>query len=1126
MPVSRARGWLILALIALPGPAALAASPRDALLDGFEHPPAEARPQVWWHWMSGNVDLAGAKLDLAWMQRIGIGGVHTFTGGGLGEPHVIDPPVDFLSETWRATFRETTRLARASGMEVTIAGSPGWSETGGIWVAPENAMKKYVWSETQLRGGGPVDLVLAQPPAVAGPFLGVRRTFNPPPQELKGDVYRDSVLIAFPTPAAELLEVAPAFFANGAPLDLSPLRAADLSTSVRLPIPEGQSSAAIDAVFERPTTIAALTLGLAKVADVEIQAGNDAAELRTLLKAAADPSEMPAPQQTYSFAATRAKVFRIVLTRPAPKPLFPDLPPRLAKRPAPPSDFLLTRLDLTGGARVSRFESKAGFQSTIDGRAQATAAADRDAVIPLDGVVDLSDKLDAQGRLRWNAPAGRWTLLRFGWSLTGQTNGPAQAKDTGLEVDKLDPRLVREYLEHYLSIYSEAMQAPLGDGSVQNLLTDSWEAGVQNWTPTLLTQFKARRGYDPLRYLPVLAGRVVADPATSERFLWDFHRTLEEALADNHYGVIAQVLHEHGMRYYTEAQGDTPRAIGDGFAIKSRADVPTGEFWYRAFATAPGQPTLQADLREAASAAHVYGKPLAAAESLTVAAGTDPWAFSPAMLKPVIDEIFAGGINRILLHESHHQPLLHAAPGLMLGFFGQFFNRNDTWAEDAGPWVDYLSRTSYLLQRGRFVADVLCFYGEERNLTEINQDRFESGVPEGFGYDYINAEALSALTVQDGSVLAPSGLRYRIVYVPPQVTRYSLPTLRKLRELVAGGAVLVAARPAGGLGVLSPDAEVSALADEIWGPNPAASGAHRFAQGRVYASTDLRAALDAEGIVDDVMVEPCVPACRIRAVHRRTDEADIYFLSNQDAAPRTTRVRFRVKNRVPELWRADTGTTEPLSFQSTAQGITVPLSFAAHDAFFVVLRDAPPHSRDVPSHPRVVRPPPRMREILRVEGPWKVRFQSGRGAPQSAAFRQLIDWRTSPDEGIRYFSGAATYHTSLRLPSFPTSRRQRLRLDLGSVHELAVVFLDGAPVGTAWHAPFEIDLPPGVKPGRHELTIRVDNLWVNRLIGDEQPGATRVAFAPQSPYTATSPLLPSGLLGPVRILATTGEPPN
>jgi len=1094
--------------------AAQAATPdADPLLAGFRQPPPAARPQVWWHWMNGNVNLEGAKLDLAWMQRIGIGGIHTFTGGGLGEPHVVEPPVDFLGDQWRATFQATTRLARAAGMEVTIAGSPGWSETGGIWVAPEDAMKKYVWSETRVAGGRFLDLILAQPPAATGPFLGVKHRFNPAPSELHGDLYRDSLVVAFPTPAAELVDAASAFSSRTGPVDMSSLHAADLAATVSLPIAEGESSAYLDAAFDRPTTIAALVLGLGKVADLEIQAGNDRANLKSLLKARADPSESPAPEQTYSFSPTRAKIFRIILTRPAPKPLFPDLPARLSKPPEPPSVFMLTRLELCGGARISRFESKSGFQASIDAEAPPTATADRDAAIPASSVINLTDKLEVGGRLRWSAPPGRWTIVRLGWSLTGQTNGPAQARDTGLEVDKLDPVLVRGYLEHYLDIYRDAMQEPLGAASVQSLLTDSWEAGVQNWTPTLLAQFKTRRGYDPVPYVPALIGRVVADSAISERFLWDFHRTLEEALADNHYGVIAQVLHERGMNYYTEAQGDTPRAIGDGLAIKSRADIPTAEYWYRAFATAPGQPSLKADLREAASAAHLYGKPLAAAESLTVAAGSDPWAFSPAMLKPVVDEIFASGINRILLHESHHQPLLREAPGLTLGFFGQFFNRNDTWAEHAGGWVEYLSRTSYLLQQGSFAADIAYFYGEERNLTEIYLERFERDVPNGYAYDFLNAEALLTLTLgRDGAVATPSGMHYRVLYVPTAVRRYSLPVLRKLRDLVADGAVLVAVRPLSGLGVQARDADVSAVVDELWGPAGEAAEPRKYGKGRVYTHPDLTAALNAEAIAPDVAVsEPCAADCGLMSLHRHTPDADIYFLSNRENSPRTLRIVFRVKNLVPALWRAESGDTQQLAYHQTPQGVEVQLPFEAKDAFFVVFRGAAPHSRELAAQPAPA-------ELMKISGPWQVHFQAGRGAPERSTFAQLGDLSTWEDTGIKFFSGTASYSTTISFPAQPASSQRKLVLDLGVVHELAAVYLDGRLLGTVWHAPFRINLPPDLKGGAHGLEIRVDNLWVNRLIGDKQPGATAVAFAPQSPYSANSPLMPSGLIGPVRIL--------
>jgi hypothetical protein len=973
----------------------------DPLLAEFLNPPNVARPQVWWHWMSGNVSLEGAKLDLAWMQRVGIGGIHAFSGGGLGEPHVIEPPVDFMTDQWKSVFRQTTQLARAAGMEVTIAGSPGWSETGGIWVEPRNAMKKYVWSETRVQGGRLFVGHLAQPPATTGPFLAAKANRRgTSAKELVGDLFEDSVVIAFPTPAAESAVGVPRYTSSVGPIDLSPLKDADLANTVELPIREGTATAWVQAAFDGPTTLAGLTLGLGTAANVEVQTSDDGIHFRRVVSAAADPAETPAPQQTYAFPASTGKVFRVLLTAPPPKSPLPDLPPGSSLAPPPLRAFAITRLNFSGGARVDRFESRAGFQSTVDPAAGSTPSAATNAVIPINGVVDLTGQLQSDGRLAWTPPRGKWTVLRFGWSLTGQTNGPAEPTDTGLEVDKLDPTLVRDYLERYLELYRSAMGATLDASNVQNLLTDSWEAGVQNWTSTLLTQFKARRGYDPMPFMPVLAGRVVADSATSERFIWDFHRTLKEILADNHQGVLAQVLHEHGMGYYTEAQGDTPRAIGDGMTMKARSDIPTAEFWYRPFAADPGQPSLKADLEEAASASHVYGKKLAASESLTVAAGSDPWSFSPAMMKPVADEIFAHGINRILIHESHHQPLIDSEPGLVMGFFGQYFNRNDTWAPEAGAWVSYLARTSYLLQRGQFVADVAYFYGEERNLTERYQHQFELGIPQGYAHDFINPEALmTLLSVKDGRLITPSGMSYRVLYLPSYVTRLTLPAMSKIRDLVAAGAVLVGKKPVGGLGIESSDAAVEAVAVQLWGTVSEKSSVRAFGKGRVYTIADLSAALVAERVTPDVSVDGATAGDAFFSVHRKDAENDIYFISNRQKSEERLKVKFRVHGKLPEIWHAEDGKIEPASYQmADDDGVDVRLHLDPDEAVFVVFRrNASASTWNVPRVTSEV--------LTTLNGTWTVQFQPGRGAPATASFDRLIDWTVSSDDRIKYFSG-------------------------------------------------------------------------------------------------------------------------
>jgi hypothetical protein len=418
-----------------------------------------------------------------------------------------------------------------------------------------------------------------------------------------------------------------------------------------------------------------------------------------------------------------------------------------------------------------------------------------------------------------------------------------------------------------------------------------------------------------------------------------------------------------------------------------------------------------------------------------------------------------------------------------------------------------------LLQQGSYVADIAYYYGEERNLTEIFLDRFDHDVPNGFAYDFFNAEALLSLTpAQDGAVAAPSGMRYRVLFVPSTVRHYSLPVLRKLRDLVADGAVLVAARPLGGLGVQARDADVSAVVDELWGPPGAASEPRMYGRGRVYAHPDLIAALNGEAISPDVAIgEPCAGDCGLMSLHRHTPEADIYFLSNRQNAARTLRLTFRVKDLVPELWRAESGVIQQLAYRQTAQGVEAQLRFDANDAFFVVFRKTTPHSPEFAAQSAPV-------ELMRIQGPWQVRFQSGRGAPERSTFAQLRDLSTFEDAGIRFFSGTASYSTTISVSAQPASLQRKWVLDLGEVHELAMVFLDGRLLGTVWHAPFTIGLPADLKAGAHALEIRVDNLWVNRLVGDKQPGATPVAFAPQSPYSANSPLMPSGLIGPVRML--------
>jgi hypothetical protein len=352
-------------------------------------------------------------------------------------------------------------------------------------------------------------------------------------------------------------------------------------------------------------------------------------------------------------------------------------------------------------------------------------------------------------------------------------------------------------------------------------------------------------------------------------------------------------------------------------------------------------------------------------------------------------------------------------------------------------------------------------------------------------------------------------MSYRALFLPDQVTRLTGPAARKIRDLAAAGAVVVGPKPIGSLGLGATDKDIRRIADEVWGPDEAPQG-HAIGRGRVYRT--LAAALAAERIAPDAAFQTGDADPEILALHRRTDDADIYFVSNQRDRAEDVQATFRVEGKAPEIWRAETGAVEAASYRpGPGQGTTMPLRLAPHEAVFVVFRK-PASAAEWQA------PAPRTEVLATLEGPWSVRFEGGRGAPPQASFDQLRSWTESLDSGVKYFSGAATYRKTVKAPASWFGRGERIVLDLGDVRELAAVSVNGKTVATTWHAPYRVDVTDALRRRDNEIEIKVVNLWPNRLIGDKQPGAIPVTFAPISPYRADSPLLTSGLLGPVRLL--------
>jgi alpha-L-rhamnosidase len=1100
---------------------ALAQSQTDSLKQGFENPPEGARPRVWWHWMNGNITQEGIKLDLEWMHRAGIAGFQNFDAA-LSTPQVVPKRLAYMTPEWKDAFKYATTLADQFGMEEAIAGSPGWSESGGPWVPGSEGMKKYVWSETVIEGGKPFSGELPHPPKTTGAFQneGIHDQ-QPPPGTLPiPEYYADTVVVAFKRPAQDVPVTAEnaKITASGGSPDFAMLSDGDLEKTTKVPIPAVGQNAWIQYEFAQPQTIRAITFVTPDPGFIEaflvgtpektLEASDDGTTFRPVATLTGPSS----PEHTISFAPVTAKFFRVTFKRTPPPPL-PEWAEGIdpssfgVKVPPPPTDYLITELVLHAGARVNHFEEKAAFVPVEDLYGFATPSTDAQNSISKSDVIDLTSKMSSDGKLDWTPPPGDWVVLRFGYSLLGITNHPATAEATGLEVDKMDRKFVKNYFEKYLDSYKETVgPALMGKKGITYVINDSWEAGSQNWTDNMIAQFKKLRGYDPVPWMPVLAGHVVESSEASDRFLWDFRKTIADLIATEHYGQLEETLHERNMGHYGESHEGGRAFVADGMEVKKYNEIPMSAMWTQTPGVNKEQFGYNADDRESASVAHLYGQNIAAAESMTAAAA--PWAWSPATLKPTADQEFLNGINRFVIHESAHQPLVDKAPGMTLGPFGQWFNRNETWAEQANVWIDYLARTSFLLQQGHFGADLLYFYGEDSNLTAIF-GRTAPDVPAGYGFDYVNADALiHDVSVSKGLITSKSGMTYKVLGLDPYSKHMSLPVLKAIAKLVREGAIVAGPKPADDPSQADDQAEFSKLNNELFGDG---TGVQTVGKGKVYAGQSLGDVFKTLNVPPDFDYTKPQGDSRLLFAHRKLSDGDLYFVDNRGDSGAMVDATFRVAGKAPELWYAETGTTKPASFKVVDGRTTVPLKLEPWGTVFVVFRKPTKEtSFTVPKTSEST--------LTSVEGPWTVSFQPGRGAPASITVDSLASWSQSSDPGVKYFSGIGTYTKTLQAPADWFKNGAHLWIDLGDVKNLAEVTVNGKSLGVVWHAPYRVDVTSALKPGANEISVKVVNAWVNRLIGDQQPGATKYTFADVKPYKASSPLLPSGLLGPVAVI--------
>jgi len=1301
-------------------------NPSTDLDQSFLNPPASAKPFTWWHWMNGNVTKDGITRDLEAMAQVGIGGFQTFAASS-GIP---TGPAEYLSPLWIDLMKHAAIEAGRLGLEFDMHNCMGWSSSGGSWITPELSMQQVVWSENFVKGGQTVSTKLKQP---------FKRL----------DYYKNTIVIAFPSVEGEngsAVEQTKKITLNGKPVNAEDINSFDFLTGIEAisadPSKPSYLLYEFDQAFEA-RSISINSTGIRRKGKnlgdhIILEASDDGANFKKVaeLSKLSDNVELPA---TAGFPAVKAKYFRLMI----------------------PKALKISTVSLSASESLNEWTFKANYpklgkfnpEIELDVNS-ADDGLDLGAINPED-VIDITKYMNELGELNWDAPAGHWTILRFGHTTTGATNHPAEGKGLGLECDKYNQEALDFHFNYMLENLLPAIQ-PLAENGKFGMLIDSYEVDNQNWTTKMPEEFYARKGYSLINYLPVLAGRVVGNVNTSERFLWDFRRTCTELIAVNYQDHFVELCKKNNILSYTEPYNHSPF---DQMLAGAKMDINLGEFWLKA-----GH--FSQSIKLASSIQNMNGKQIVAAESFTGRPYYSKWQEFPFNMKAQGDYMLTLGLTRFIFHRYAHQPHPTAIPGMTMGQWGFHFDRTNTWFSQGKQWLDYISRCQYMLQQGVFVGDVMCFTGEEAPGDDISMGALWPDLPDGYDFKYANREIiLDKVKIADGKITLPDGLTFSLLLMPNKV-HMTIEVARKLKELVAQGMILVGPKPATIPSLTNFTdmlTEFKQIVDEIWGTETDSMVDRKVGQGRVFSGMPVQNVIQTLGIEPDFKFTSKSGDAPINYIHRKTKGGHIYFVANRKRYSEDLVCDFRVSGLEPELWDADSGKVIPLKLYETKSQITsMPLHLAPGGSIFVVFRKSASreslislvkngesllnashyHSdrqidqtiannftvslwvkpetdellptelgaftettRYTSCYP--IYPPPgakffgdghssfcllvarngvavfekadenleavliakmpisswnhftvvyhegtpalyvngkflssgaksdkivhavileslkndklfyydgdlcrpviydkpmsesEVKEIfdegkpvddysvevepamdqkpawlfwnngdfkikasngtatkvsvsgindpIELSGPWTVNFPAGLGAPEQIILPELRSLHTHSIDGVKYFSGTASYNKVFRIEASLISDEKRVFLDLGRIAVISEIILNGKVLGILWKPPYRVDITDVVKEGVNELLVKVTNQWPNRLIGDEQqpaenaykefgdngaaiielpdwykegkpkPAGGRVTFSTWQHFSKDSPLLESGLIGPVVI---------
>ncbi len=1063
--------------------------PSSALEAQFRHPTGDARPWTLWYWMYGAVSDEGIRADLEAMASAGLGGAYIVTIRSSDDPRgrAYGGDSDQLTDNWlqriRTAFAEADRL----GLQLGVHISDGFALAGGPWNSPAESMQRIVSADTVVTTDG----------------LHPLRLRLPAPERNLG-YYGDIALRAMPAKGCETTLVPTISCENLDPSASEKNRVAvDAAGTIRAGAP-----CRVDYAFAEPVTCRNIEIILGgnnyQAHRLRLSVSDDGRTFRFVkqLEPARHGWQNTDFQSTHAIPPTTARIFRFEWTPDGSEAGSEDLDAAKWK-----PTLKIKEIRLHGTPRLHQWEGKTGLVWRVARATTADEVPAADCVRP-DEVIDLTAAVDGDSALV-QLPAGSWRILRIGHTTTGHTNATGGA-GRGLECDKFSRAAVSKQIDRWFGYIRGVAGDPETVRRVLKILyVDSWECGSQNWSASFADEFRARRGYDLQPWLPLLAGVPMESAARSEEVLRDVRETIAELVHDVFFDVLAQKADTYGCRFTAESVA--PTMVGDGMLHYDKVDLPMGEYWL-------DSPTHDKpnDMADAVSGAHVYGKRIISAEGFTELRGV--WNETPALLKPVLDRNYAFGLNRLVYHVMTHNPWLDRRPGMTLDGIGLFFQRDNTWfRHGARALSDYAARCQALLQYGVPVVDIAVFTGEEVPRRSILPDRLVPSLPGLFGAARVESERRRLANEGQPLRVKPVGVSHSANMADPE--QWIDPLRGYAYDSFNRDALLRLARAENGRMVLPGGASYRVLVLPAAHPMDPERPMSEAVRAKIDSLKRAGVAVPAIPWTEDDLAafglerDVVVPA-GIAWTHRRSEEeaTDVYFFSNQTADRRRVRVSLRTEGRVPELWNPLTGAIADAGRWSAAAGRTeVELPLEAHGSIFVVFRrtgapQAEPAGRTVLTRPL---------GLLRT-GDWWLTFDLGSEGVRTERSADLFDWSQSDDPRLRYYSGTVTCRTAFRLKRLP--KGARVVLELGEVHDVAAVRVNGRDCGTAWTAPYEADVTEALRKGENTLVIEVSNTWANALLGASQGKAPFRGIWTNAPYRRQpETLLPAGLTGALQL---------